>query len=408
MDVGAMPEPMPHPVLYLAYEGADRIYYNTFDGTSWSTPSELENYGDLSPSGPHVCSFNNQLCMFYKSDGHVHCQGRRHTSAGAAWSAPTLVQEGALFPLGTKVDFYPKGSVRYVSSSDYFYVDPGFAVANWGSLPANVQNAFLDTQQNNFALQTNAPNFQNPTMTQHAEYDAGTDRMASLFFFQFHPKDLAVGTYTFTGTWSATALANPPSYEPIYYQSTITVVIVTPVPAGGKKKVQLASGVELIFSSVTAEGYAGARATSETSAVKAPPLPNLVGQCYDVSVTASFSGDVDVGLTYDDSNLTQQQENSLQMMQYNPIAGDVKGDYGQVNILDIGFIAKCFQTTPDDPNWDLAADVNLDDKINILDISTCAKNFGKTAEWTNITTYVDAELNIVRGETTHFSIFGVT
>jgi hypothetical protein len=134
-------------------------------------------------------------------------------------------------PVGVKVDIYPgSSSVQYVNSSNYFYVNHGSAVDGWSNLTADVQSAFLDLQQNNFTLQTSAPNFQNPSLTHYTDYNNETDEMRSLFFFQFHPDDLAPGTYSFVGTWSSTALANPPNYTASYLQNTITLVVVSVLP----------------------------------------------------------------------------------------------------------------------------------------------------------------------------------
>jgi hypothetical protein len=41
------------------------------------------------------------------------------------------------------------------------------------------------------------------------------------------------------------------------------------------------------------------------------------------------------------------------------------------------------------------------------DISYAARNFGKTTQWTDITTHVDTINNIIYGETTHFSLIGI-
>jgi len=415
--------------------------------------------------------------------------------------------------MGVKVNvFFPvSSSVRYVSSSDYFYVSHGLTAADWNSLTAEVQSAFLDPQQCNFTLQTSAPNFENPTLTQYTEYyeefpytvPPTADVMVSGFFFQFRPGDLAPGTYSFTGTLSAVALANPPSYEALYYQNTITLVVLpssstlvscSPNPVsigwpvtctatvsgsnptgtvnwttssiagsfsqsvctlsngscstfytenstgsvtitasysgdshngassasftltvfinitvGVNVTVHPTSDLELTFSNVTAAGYA---TTNKTSTVEAPPLANLVGQYYDIRVTASYSGSVTVSLAYDDTNMTPDRESTLQMMQYAPIPGDVV-NYGEVNILDIVFLAQRFGTTPESPNWNAAADVTgsqylvPDGKIDIRDIYVCAVNFAKTSEWTSITTHVDLENNLVHAETTHFSIIGI-
>ncbi len=208
--------------------------------------------------------------------------------------------------------------------------------------------------------------------------------------------DNCTGSVTITASYSGDSNNGPSSGSTLLtvFMDIMVGVNVTAYPT---------SGLGLTFPSVTVEGYVTA---DKTSTVEAPLLPDLVGEYYDIRVTATYSGKVMVSLAYDDTDMTQQQESSLQMMQYTPIQGDVL-DYGRLNILDISFVAKCFGTTSASPGWDPAADITGDGNINIIDISTCAKNFGKTAEWTNITSYVDTELNIVHGETAHFSFIGI-
>lgn len=307
-------------------------------------------------------------------------------------------------PVGVPVDFSRPGEIQYVSSSDYFFVKNGWVAFDWSSLAADVQSAFLDPQQNNFTLQTSAPNFQNPSLTNHTEYDNETNAMYIWFFFQFHPGDLDRGTYSFTGTWSATALAHPPDYTAHHSQSTITLVIVTLVPVGENVTVDPASDLNLTFSNVTAEGYAW---TNKTSTAEAPLLANLIGQYYDTKVTASYSGNVTVSLGYDDTNMTSEQESSLQIVLYTPIPGDIQPGYGKLDMRDISYVARRFLVNYQDPLWDPLADINYDEKIDMKDIAACAKNFARTSEWTSITSYIDVANDIIYGDTTHFSIIGI-
>jgi hypothetical protein len=130
------------------------------------------------------------------------------------------------FPgVGVKVSIYHDGSVQYVNSSDYVYVMHGWVVSNWSSFTADLQSAFLDPQQTYFILQTNALDFQNPSMTQFTYYDTAVDDMYSMFWFQFLPDDLAPGNYSFTGTWSTTGAGNQPNYTAAYRQNRITLVV---------------------------------------------------------------------------------------------------------------------------------------------------------------------------------------
>jgi hypothetical protein len=130
-------------------------------------------------------------------------------------------------------------------------------------------------------------------------------------------------------------------------------------------------------------------------------------------VTAGYSGNVTVSVAYDDSNMTLQQESNLQMMQYTPIPGDIRPAFGKVDMADIGYIARRFNTNATSPLWDPAADITgptylvPDGKVDMRDIGLVARNFGKTSQWINITTYVDTTNNVIYGETTHFSLIGI-
>jgi hypothetical protein len=345
---------------------------------------------------------------FTVASGVVAVTATSTRKLGAEGIQPSMLDSTASdppIPVGIRLDFTLTGSVQYVSSSDYFYAEAGWVtLANCSSLTTDVQSAFLDPQQNNFTLQTSAPNFHNPPMTHFAFYDNETDKMHSWFFFQFHPGDLARGTYSFTGTWSATALAHPPDYTAQYSHSTVTLVIVTPVPVGENVTVDPATDLNLTFSNVTREGYAW---TNKTSTVQAPLLANLMGQYNDIKVTASYSGNVTVSLAYDDTNMTSEQESSLHIMLYTPIPGDIRPALGRLDMVDISYVARRFLINAPDPLWDPSADINNDGKIDMKDIATCAKNFAKTSEWTNITSYIDVTKNIICGDTTHFSIIGI-
>lgn len=55
---------------------------------------------------------------------------------------------------------------------------------------------------------------------------------------------------------------------------------------------------------------------------------------------------------------------------------DINIDF-KVNIIDISTTAKAFATTPGDARWNVIADVNGDSQVNIIDIATIAKDFGK-------------------------------
>ena len=55
--------------------------------------------------------------------------------------------------------------------------------------------------------------------------------------------------------------------------------------------------------------------------------------------------------------------------------GDVNWD-GHINIRDLTLIAQYFATTPRSEKYSAACDINDDGIIDIVDLSTAAKNFG--------------------------------
>ena len=155
----------------------------------------------------------------------------------------------------------------------------------------------------------------------------------------------------------------------------------------------------LIFQNVTA---AGTVILNETATVPAPAV-DLVGPYYVINVTASFSGNVKVIVAFDGLNMTQQEKGNLTMMQYTPIPGDVAAPYGQVDMSDIITILYAFGSTPGKPNWNPACNLEGNGRIVMGDVVIALLNFGKTANWINITLYVDTTNNIIYGNTTHFS-----
>jgi hypothetical protein len=163
------------------------------------------------------------------------------------------------------------------------------------------------------------------------------------------------------------------------------------------------NNVELTFANVTAAGIVVANATSTV------PAPSLdpVGPYYVINVTASFVGNVTVTITFDGSGMTQQQKANLTMMQYTPIPGNICPPWGTVDISDVAFVASLFGVNYPNPKYNPNADINGDGVIDISDVAFVAAHFGLTANWINITTYVDTANNIIYGQTTHFSFINI-
>jgi parallel beta-helix repeat protein len=105
--------------------------------------------------------------------------------------------------------------------------------------------------------------------------------------------------------------------------------------------------VGLIFENVAVEG---STIVSKTETGPEPPSGfKLAGQYYGVETTASYSGNITIRIIYEDSDMTQEEEESLQLMQWNETL----------------------------------------------------------QQWIDITTYVDVENNVIYGETTHLSMFAI-
>jgi hypothetical protein len=178
-----------------------------------------------------------------------------------------------------------------------------------------------------------------------------------------------------------------------------TLTVFMNVTTGTNITLTPTNNLELTFANVTAAGIVIA---NETLTVPARPL-DLAGEYCNIKVTAGFSGNVTVSLSFYGSSMTTQQKSNLTMMQYTPIPGDVAAPFGVVDMADVVTVLKAFGSTPGKPNWNPACDINQDGKVDMTDVVVVLENFGKTANWTNIITYVDTTNNIIYGNTTHFS-----
>ena len=149
---------------------------------------------------------------------------------------------------------------------------------------------------------------------------------------------------------------------------------------------------------VTASGDASA---------KVPPEGFPAGTSvavWEIDTTAGFDGEVLVALKYDDSGLTDLQENSLRLIRGDSlyaVYSDVNNDL-VVDGTDVSIIANA-NKLPNAEGPNLFLDVNNDGAVNEDDIHIVNGNIG--AILTDITDHVDPYLNIIYGYTDHFSLF---
>jgi len=174
--------------------------------------------------------------------------------------------------------------------------------------------------------------------------------------------------------------------------------------------------VGMIFENVIVAGST----TVNKTPIGPPPPPGreLVGQFYDVRVTASYSGNITIRIIYDDSGMTLEEEIGLQMLQWwlDPcdITGAIPGESDDIcDMRDIGYLCTKFMTTPSSPDWNPKCDVSgvtpgvPDGIVDMRDIGFACAHFGKTAQWVDITLFIDTVNNLIFGETSHFSLIGI-
>jgi len=181
------------------------------------------------------------------------------------------------------------------------------------------------------------------------------------------------------------------------------------IMTGENITVEYRTGASVTIAEVTLGGMTtfNARAGPDT-----PQGFRPVGSCCNISTTASFSGNVEVTLPYDPTNMTQQEEKTLKIMQWNEttltwtnittrvdtqlnkitgqtprlslfavmwrLGGDVNGDF-TVDIYDAILLAGSYNTTPQSPLWNANADMNNDNMIDIYDAIILAGNYERTA-----------------------------
>jgi len=161
---------------------------------------------------------------------------------------------------------------------------------------------------------------------------------------------------------------------------------------------------------------AGRTTISRTGTGPSPPAGRQwLDKLYDIQTTASISGKITIKIIYLDGGLSSQEEQSLLLAHW-MLQGDITGPTGVpdgvVDIRDIALIAVHFgeDVPPAPPKCDITGPIaNVPDgKIDIRDIALAALNFGNNQpEWINITTHLDTENNMIFGETSRLSIFGV-
>ncbi|UCB60881.1 MAG: right-handed parallel beta-helix repeat-containing protein [Candidatus Bathyarchaeota archaeon] len=176
--------------------------------------------------------------------------------------------------------------------------------------------------------------------------------------------------------------------------------------------------IHLIYAKVEQEGETTA---APTDSGPDPPDGRHWLSRFEIETTADYSGKIMIRILYSDENLTQEQEVSLQLTHW-MLQGDITGgspnlyDFipdGQVDIKDVALIAKYFGTDVPaaPPKCDITGPTpNVPDgKIDIRDIALAAIHFGSSQlELINITTFLDLENNMIFGETSRLSIYGIT
>ena len=77
------------------------------------------------------------------------------------------------------------------------------------------------------------------------------------------------------------------------------------------------------------------------------------------------------------------------MSEYACVLGDLNDD-GGIDVLDLDIAAASFRSFPRHPHWNPAADINIDGKVNIIDIALIAKTSEKHSDVNDVLSPIDA------------------
>ena len=216
--------------------------------------------------------------------------------------------------------------------------------------------------------------------------------------------------YTFVG-WSGdlTGTANPANLTIDSTPQVTAYFAQQYISPGPDQTIYPDPNVVMHFEQVTTGGTV---TVTPSDVPPVPPLPGITPYYYiSAGGGLTFTGKVTIGIHYDDTGLTQQQEELLGLWRFDPavpVKGDVDGN-GKVDLKDLLIIVLALGTKPGQKRWNPACDLNGDLKIDLKDLCIAIMNFGKssTGTWTNITAHVDTVNNIVYGDTDHFSPYRV-
>ncbi len=164
----------------------------------------------------------------------------------------------------------------------------------------------------------------------------------------------------------------------------------------------------IIFESVTING---STTVDKNGTGPDPPLGYTIDQYYSIETTAEYSGTIRIRITYDDTNMTGEEESNLQLMQHITIPWDLDGDY-DVDIYDAVKLLVRYGVKEGETGYDPDCDIDKDGRIFLYDAVILCSHYGQELEpserWQDVTVQIDTENNLIFAETTHLSIFGVT
>jgi hypothetical protein len=212
----------------------------------------------------------------------------------------------------------------------------------------------------------------------------------------FHVSSIVVdGSYV-------SSFANSYTFHDVVAEHDISVIFsengAATVPSGTDVSVFLEAGAGITFADTE-----GGVATGEQE-----DFPeNSFVLVWELNYTNSFSGGAQIELHYNDDGLTLEQEENLRLIRgesLEAIFSDVNGDL-IVDGTDVSIVANAVNTNQQ-PNWyESWLDINNDEKVDDVDIHIINTYKGTILQ--DVTLYVDTILNIIYGNTDHFSIFGI-
>ena len=336
------------------------IYYKTYDGSNWSTLNgdqlTTDTNGDFNPS--IIQTWDGKVWVFWGANRNQNFDIYYKTYDGASWSpddtrltttdkndadpAVTEARDGLLWVAWRQSD-------RTGSQSDIYYKT--YNGTGWSPTESQITTTNTDDV---------APSIINPNDGKIwvAYQKILTTNDHDIYYMTSDPipvHDIAI-----------TGVAASPALLPPIYQGDIVRISVTAQNQGTQSETFTVTA----YANSTSVGSQAVTLAAEASSI-VPINWNTTGfKRGNYTTSASASIVPNEYLRHQGDNTFTDGTVRVRLM------GDVKDD-GFVNILDLSIIGVCFGKSTGDPLYKPEADINHNGTIDITDLATAGRNYGK-------------------------------